>query len=159
MVENPPLMQETQVWSLGWEDPLEKGMATPLRYSTWRTPRAEELGKLQSMVSRRVRHDWQTDTSYFCQETWHHTLPPDSTLESITSEYSGNKLFCFYIFEMLEENMWRCRGKWRQFPRPLNILWRWNSSLTLYFPLVLDIISSFYLLTTYYLRCFSLCNQ
>ena len=138
MVENPPLMQETQAWSLGWEAPLEKGMATPLRYSTWRTPRAEGLGKLQSMVSRRVRHDWQTDTSYFYQKTWHHTLPPDSTLESITSEHSGNKLFCFYIFETLEENMWRCRGKRRQFPpRPLNILWRWNSGLALYFPLVI----------------------
>ena len=37
-VKKPPAMQETQVWSLGWEDPLEKGMATHSSISTWRIP-------------------------------------------------------------------------------------------------------------------------
>ena len=48
-------MQETLVWSLGWEDPLEKGMATHSSILAWRTPWAEEPGGLQSMGSQRVK--------------------------------------------------------------------------------------------------------
>ena len=47
-----PAMQETQLYSLGWEDPLEKEMAT-----YWRIPWTEEAAELQSMRSQRVRHD------------------------------------------------------------------------------------------------------
>ena len=42
MVKNLPEMQETQVQSLGWEDPLEKGMATHSSILAWRIPRTEE---------------------------------------------------------------------------------------------------------------------
>ena len=42
-------MQETQVWSLGWEDPLEKGMATHSSIVPWRIPWTEYPGRLQSM--------------------------------------------------------------------------------------------------------------
>ena len=52
-----PPMQETQVRSLGQEDPLEKEMATHSSILAWRIPWTEELGRLQSMVSQRVRHD------------------------------------------------------------------------------------------------------
>ena len=38
MVKNPPAMQETWVWSLGWEDSLEKGMATASNILAWRIP-------------------------------------------------------------------------------------------------------------------------
>ena len=38
LVKNPPAMQETWVWSLGWEDPLEKGKATPSSILAWRIP-------------------------------------------------------------------------------------------------------------------------
>ena len=38
LVKNPPAMQETSVWSLGWEDPLEKGKVTPSRILAWKTP-------------------------------------------------------------------------------------------------------------------------
>ena len=41
-------MQKTQVWSLGWEDPLEKGMATHCSILAWRIPWTEEPGGLQS---------------------------------------------------------------------------------------------------------------
>ena len=61
-VKNPPAMWETWVWSLGWEDPLEKGMATQSSILAWRTPWAEEPGRLQSMGSQRVGHDWATLT-------------------------------------------------------------------------------------------------
>ena len=49
--------QETQVQSLGWEDPLEKEMATHSSILAWRIPWIEEPGGLQSMGSQRVRHD------------------------------------------------------------------------------------------------------
>ena len=49
MVKNSPAMQETQVRSLGWEDPLEKGMATHSSILAWRIPWTEESGELQSM--------------------------------------------------------------------------------------------------------------
>ena len=56
-VKNLPAMQETQVRSLGQEDPLEKGMATHSSILAWRTPWTEELDGLQSMGSQRVRYD------------------------------------------------------------------------------------------------------
>ena len=51
------LMQETQVRSLGWEDPLEKRMATHCSILAWRFPCTEELGGLRPMGSQRVTHD------------------------------------------------------------------------------------------------------
>ena len=53
VVKNLPEMQETQVPSLGWEDPLEKEMATPSSLLAWENPWTEELGRLQSMRSQR----------------------------------------------------------------------------------------------------------
>ena len=57
LVKNLPAMQETQLPSLGQEDPLEKGMATHPSILAWRIPWPEELGRLQSLESQRVRHD------------------------------------------------------------------------------------------------------
>ena len=57
MVKNLPAMQETQVQSVGREDPLKKGMATHSNILDWRIPWSEEPGRLQSMKSQRVRHD------------------------------------------------------------------------------------------------------
>ena len=54
MVKNLPAVQETQVWSLGWEDLLEKDMATHSSILAWRIPWTEEPGGLQSMGSQRV---------------------------------------------------------------------------------------------------------
>ena len=52
-----PAMQETWVQSLGWEDPLEKEMATHSSILAWRIPWTEEPGGLQFMGSQRVGHD------------------------------------------------------------------------------------------------------
>jgi len=57
MVMNPPATQETQVRSVGREDPLEKEMATHSSILAWRIPWTEEPGGLQSMESQRVRHN------------------------------------------------------------------------------------------------------
>ena len=57
MVKNLPPMQETQVRSLGWEDPLEEGMATCSSILAWRIPWTEEPAGLQSLGSQRPGHD------------------------------------------------------------------------------------------------------
>ena len=62
-VKNLPAMWETCVWSLGWEDLLEKGMATHSCIFASKIPWTEESGGLQYMGSRRVRHNWATNTS------------------------------------------------------------------------------------------------
>ena len=90
MVKNLPAMQETQVWSLGWEDSLEKGMVTPSSVLTWEIPCTEELGGLQStgsVVSRRVSGhravwgEWAQacawlSQSTLCMWTFSHDLLP-----------------------------------------------------------------------------------
>ena len=53
-VKNLPAMQETQVQSLSWEDPLEKGIATHFSILAWRIPWTEEPGGLQSMGSQKL---------------------------------------------------------------------------------------------------------
>ena len=55
--KNMSAMQETWVQTLGWEDPLEKGMATHPIILAWRIPWMEEPGRLQSMGSQRVGYD------------------------------------------------------------------------------------------------------
>ena len=57
MLKNLPAMQETWVPSLGWEDTLEKEMATHSSIFVWRIPWTEEPGGLQSTGSQRVGHD------------------------------------------------------------------------------------------------------
>ena len=57
MVKKLPAMQKTQVQSLGWEDPLEEGMATHSHTLVYRIPWTEEPGWLQSVGLHRVRHD------------------------------------------------------------------------------------------------------
>ena len=56
-VKHLDAVQETQVQSLGWEDPLEKEMATHSGTLAWKIPWMEEAGRLQSMGSQRVGHD------------------------------------------------------------------------------------------------------
>ena len=56
-VKNLPAVQETQVQSLGWEDPLEEEMETHSSIVAWKISWTEEPGGLQSMGSQRVGHD------------------------------------------------------------------------------------------------------
>ena len=56
-VERLPIMWETWVQSLGWEDPLEKAMATHSSALAWKIPWTEECGRLQSMGSQTIGHD------------------------------------------------------------------------------------------------------
>ena len=67
-VKRLPTMWETWVQSLGWEVPLEKEMATHSSILAWKIPWMEEPGRLQSMGSQRVRHNWVT--SLYPTITW-----------------------------------------------------------------------------------------
>ena len=75
-VKNLPVVQETRVWSLGREDPLEEGMATHSSVLAWRIPWTEEPGRLQSTGSQRVGHDWSdlagTHACILTGMRWHH---------------------------------------------------------------------------------------
>ena len=66
-VKRLPAMRETQVQSLGQEDPLEKEMATHSSTLAWRIPWTKEPGGLQSMGLQRFGHDWATSL-YFTSE-------------------------------------------------------------------------------------------
>ena len=68
-VKNLPAIQELWVWSLGQEDPLEKGMATHSSILAWRIPWTEEPGGLQPVWLQRVEQDWATNTFTFFTET------------------------------------------------------------------------------------------
>ena len=57
VVKNLPEVQETQVWSQGWKDPPEEGMAAHCRLLAWRSPWTEEPGGLQPTGSQGVGHD------------------------------------------------------------------------------------------------------
>ena len=62
-VKNPPAVQETQVWPLGQEDPLEKEKTTHSSILAWEISWTEESGRLQSMRSQRVGHNLTTKTT------------------------------------------------------------------------------------------------
>ena len=71
LVKNLPPVPETWVRSLGWEDPLEKGMATHSSILAWRIPCREELGQLQSMggQTQPSNFHFQNDLKYIISET------------------------------------------------------------------------------------------
>ena len=87
MVTNLPAMQETLVWSLGQEDPLEKGMATHPNILAWRIPWTEKP-ELQSPGSHRVRHDWATNTFTIQGRQWH-WLSVESPKRHLEGEVRG----------------------------------------------------------------------
>ena len=92
MVKRLSTMRETRVWSLGQEDPLEKEMAIHSSTIAWKIPWSEEPGRLQSMGSQRVRHDWATSLS----------LSQNSTKNCISDNLDPPLLtfsrICFIIF-------------------------------------------------------------
>ena len=72
LVKSSPAMQESWIWSLGWEDPLEEGMATHSNTLAWRSPQTGEPGGLQSMGLQKVGHDWVTMRTHTCAQTYTH---------------------------------------------------------------------------------------
>ena len=75
MVKNLPAMRETQVWSLGQEDPQQERMTIHSSIHTWRIPQTEEPVGIQSMGLQRVEHKWTTNT--FNVKSIHFSLSTD----------------------------------------------------------------------------------
>ena len=90
-------MQETQVQPLGWEDPLERGMATHSSILAWEIQWTEDPGGSLSMESQRVRHDWATNTFPF-------------TFQQITKTGRGT---LFFISSCIHTH---CDGTWQYLP-------------------------------------------
>ena len=76
MVKRLPTLWETWVQSLGQEDTLEEEMATHSSILAWKIPWTEEPGRLQSMGSQRVGHDWVTSL-HFTYHLLPHPIPLD----------------------------------------------------------------------------------
>ena len=79
-----------QVWSLGWEDPLEKDMATHCHILAWRIPRTEEPDGVQSMGSQRVGHDW-SNLAYKRRDTYESVLKRGVNLDPIIQSELSQK--------------------------------------------------------------------
>ena len=73
MVKNLPLIQEIQIRSLSWEDPLEEGMATHSNIFALKIPWTEEPDWLQSMGLQSVAHNLVTKCTHACTHTHTHT--------------------------------------------------------------------------------------
>ena len=94
MGKNPPAVQETQVRSLGREDPLEEGMATHSSILAWRIPWTEEPGGPQSMRSQRVRRDLVTE---------HAKYKKKRKKSQFLKEISPNPVLCASVQRMVME--------------------------------------------------------
>ena len=87
-VRNLPAVQETSVPSLGQEDPLEKKMASHSSILAWKIPWTEEPGRIQSMGSQRLQHNWVTNT---------HSIKYGQYLEVCCSEGKITDLSCLLV--------------------------------------------------------------
>ena len=85
MVKNLPPMHKTQPWSLGWEDPLEKGTATHSSILACRIPWTEEPGRLHFMGWQTVRHDWTTKHAHTHTHIHAHTHTCYNSLPGLLS--------------------------------------------------------------------------
>ena len=110
MIKNLPAMQEAQIWSLGWEDLLEKGVTIHSSVLAWRIPWTEGPDGLQSMGLQRARYNWATDTFLFLslertarQEAW--MLIP-GLVWSVSDEYVASlhlPTFDAHLTELTDE--------------------------------------------------------
>ena len=119
MVKNLPAMQKTLVWSLGWEHPLEEGMATPSSILAWRIPWTEDPGGLRGC---KEQHDWATNihTHTFLtvilmiKQDWNQwfewegcnlfLFPPPPLSKSFISP--NDRLHMLVLFQIWEEKSW-----------------------------------------------------
>ena len=113
-------VQETRVWSLGWEDPLEKEMATHCSTLAWKIPWMEEPGRLQSVGSQRVEHSWAASVSVsVCGRR-----PSTIALFPLAPSFSKFLPFFFFHFSSLntayvllgEYSLWGLNGFFRPLP-------------------------------------------
>ena len=91
-------MQETRIWSLGQEDPLEKGTASHCSILAWKTPWTEEPGRLQSMESQsqaQLSNEHFHSESWICSLKWMRTIISWNTEKEKEVESHNNIIFYF----------------------------------------------------------------
>ena len=103
-VKNSPSVQETWAWSLSWEDPLEKGVATHSSILTWRIPRTEEPGGLQSMASQ--SQTWLSNWACTCG----HSQICQALLERLTALWRLVSGDCNIVWGLLWLESRGCSG-------------------------------------------------
>ena len=92
-------MRETQVLSLGQEDPLEKQMAVHSRTIAWKIPWTEEPGRLQSMGLQRVGHAWAASLNFSCVVAWYILI--SISLVTSDAEHAFISLMAFHILSLV----------------------------------------------------------
>ena len=97
MVKRLPMMRETRVQSLGWEDLLEKAMATHSSILAWKIPWMEEPGRLQYMGLQRVGHDWATPLQREFRVESRNESP--RTLEKLAQVFRWLDIFRSWFYE------------------------------------------------------------
>ena len=97
VVNNPPAIWETWVWSLDWEDPVEKGTVTHSSILSCRIPWTEKPGRLQSMGFQRVRHDWVTFTLTHSLHPWVTPRQPIPSLEMKASIFEQAETLTLFL--------------------------------------------------------------
>ena len=143
MVKCLPAMWETRVWSVGWEDLLEKKMATHSSILAWRITWTEEPGGLQSMGSQRVGHDWATSLLLFQWSSVDNLISGSSAFSKTSLSIwkfmvhvlfkSGLENFEHYFASMWDE----CNCVWAFFGNAF--LWDWNENWA--FPVLWPLLS------------------
>ena len=138
MVKNPPAMQETGVWSLGWEDLFEMVMATHSSILAWRIQWTEEPGG--TMVLQRVGHDWVTKHSSASTISFMLITLQSTSLALISSwsfRVSPLKDTCFQIHHSCKQNSFFSLQK------SFLIFWPWHHSFLHHFLEYMSYIHSF----------------
>ena len=151
-VKNLPAVQETQVRSLGWEDPLEKEMATHSSILAWKISWTEEPGGLQSMGSQRVGHDWATNTQTYStlqmRSLWSiHYIMVKISMRTISSQpVSKGGVYFLTPYQQAWESdfLWsvKCKQKWHRTFFPSKSLKSHHEILPSLFSLYYDIMIS-----------------
>ena len=103
-VKHLPEMGEMKVWSLGWDDSLEKEMATHSSTLAWKIPWVKEPGRLQSMGSQGVGKDWATSLSFFTFMHWKRKWQPTPVFLPRESQGWGSLVGC-HLWGRTESDM------------------------------------------------------
>ena len=134
-------MQEMQVWSLGWEDPLEEETATHSSSLAWKIPRTEETSGLWSRGLQRVGHNWATEHSFFLFVCFYFCWALEEKLGNTSASYAplgrcplwfswdssqSSQSFCFFLELLLllaGGSLFRSPAVWLLLGRQFLLFW------------------------------------
>ena len=123
------LIWETWVQSLGWEDLLEKEMATHSNILAWRIPWTEEPGGLQSMGSQRVRHDWATSLHFFTSLSYYtvNSCEPVVGRKPVTSSIALSPIVLIDAYQrFFQMNLFKCQAILSQSNSTIELIFHWK---------------------------------